>query len=556
MGNYKGFTSVQLRKPKRSKFDLSHEKKLSCRMGQLVPIFCTEVLPNDTVKLNSEVMIRLAPVLAPIFHRVQCFVHHMFVPTRLLYKDWEKFITNGRLGTETPPVPPQIYLDGLVIDGGTPTAETYASQGSLLDYLGFAPIQTTADLDAYITQPNKAIYISPLPVAAYYKVWYDYYRDRNYHADNEILPLLSGDFQQTVVTPDDKEDFLALKYRAWQHDYFTSALPWTQRGDEVLIPMDVNGGGADIIYKANSELRDSTGGSVALNTALTSSPGVSTLTIGSELARVENIDSISLSNTSISVVDLRAANRLQEWLERNAVAGSRYNESIMAHFARRTSDGRLQRAEYLGGGRVDVQISEVMTTAWSQDGTGTDIPPANMSGRGVAYNKTNRIRYNCEEHGFVISIMSIMPTSAYMQGSHRMFWNRNTFLDYPWPSFANIGEQPVATYEIYQSPATVPYIDTEENEFVDGTLFGYQSRYADWKYIPSTVHGEFRTSLDYWHLARKFASAPTLGEQFVTFEDALQDRIFAVAETDTLWCYIYNNCSVVRSLPYFGTPVI
>ncbi|MEM2002457.1 MAG: major capsid protein, partial [Candidatus Methanomethylicaceae archaeon] len=245
---------------------------------------------------------------------------------------------------------------------------------------------------------------------------------------------------------------------------------------------------------------------------------------------------------------LRTAARLQEWLERNAVAGSRYNESIMAHFGRRTSDGRLQRAEYLGGARQAIQISEVMTTAYSQDAESNIVPPANMTGKGLSYGNQNRFRRNFEEHGFVLGIMSVMPTSAYMQGIPRMFINRNSFLDYPWPSFAHLGEEPVYDYEVYADPTTVPNVNEEPS------VFGYQSRYSDWKWLPSTAHGDFRTTLDFWHLDRKFESKPVLGQQFVQFEDELQDRIFAVAETDTLWCYVRNEVSVIRSLPYFGTP--
>lgn len=541
MSTYKGFTKVKLRKPERSKFDLSHEKKLSTRMGRLTPVFVSETLPNDTFRVNTEVMLRLAPLLAPIYHRVNVFVHFFFVPMRLLYKDWEKLITNGRLGTETPPEMPWMQISDLL---GTGDANKLRP-GSLADYLGFKPI-TDAEIDAW-TVGQDQIQINPLPAAAYYKVWYDYYRDRNYVADDELLPMTSGIKSSFAYI-----NMWNLRTRAWQHDYFTSALPWTQRGTEVLMPIDGTG---SVTYLDNSELRDASGGSVALNTNLQSSPGVSTLMIGAELARVENIDEVQVTNSNISINDFRQAVRLQEWYERNAVAGSRYNESIMAHFARRTSDGRLQRAEYLGGGRVNVQISEVMTTAWSTDADDNAVPPANMTGRGATYSKSNSFRYNCEEHGFVLGIMSVMPTSAYMQGIPRMFLNRQTFLDYPWPSFAHLGEQEVYKYELYGDPTTVPQY-AGEGVSQEPPRFGYQSRYADWKWIPSTAHGDFRTSLDFWHLDRKFESVPTLGEQFVTFEDALQDRIFAVSEVDTLWCYIYNRVSCVRSLPYFGTPML
>lgn len=540
MSTYKGFTKVKLRKPQRSKFDLSHEKKLSARMGKLVPVFVSETLPNDTFKVNTEIMLRLAPLVAPIYHRVNVFVHFFFVPMRLLYKDWEKFITNGRLGTETPPVAPYEYITAMWNE-----ENDWLAVGSLMDYLGMRPIPVSE----HASWENSNSYpFSPLPAAAYYKIWYDYYRDRNYEMDNEILPLPSG---YTGNVSGAWAELYQLRTRAWQHDYFTSALPWTQRGDEVLMPVDVVP-----VYRESAILTGIEGGTDTggtLGTTLVSSDYVTTydpITGGPVQVGIDNIESIQ--NTSVSINDLRQAVRLQEWLERNAVAGSRYNESIMAHFARRTSDGRLQRAEYLGGGRVPVQISEVMTTAWSSDGDDNDVPPANMAGRGATYSNKNSFRYNCEEHGFVMGIMSVMPTSAYMDGTNRMFMKRQSFLDYPWPSFANLGEQPVYKWELYTDPTTAPILDEEE----DAPLFGYQSRYADWKYIYSSAHGDFRTSLDYWHLDRKFETVPSLGKEFVTFEDELQDRVFAVAEADTLWCYVHNNVSVVRSLPYFGTPML
>lgn len=539
MSSFKGFTTVELRKPTRSLFDLSHEKRISFKMGELIPVFISETVPNDTFRCNTEVMLRLAPLLAPIMHRVNCFVHYFFVPNRLLWKEWELFITNGRLGTETPPIPPFVEIAEV---GGI--GQSLLDNGSLADYLGISPI-TDAGCAPYFGAP-----LDLMPFAAYNKVWYDYYRDRNFVADNTFLPMSSG--LNGGMIPLDMASILTKRERDYQKDYFTSALPWTQRGNEVLMPL-VGSGVVSLNTSSTNAmlLKQANGGATIIgpNTLQADATGNLEAITGSQNAVMDPNGRLTatVDSSGVSINDLRRSIRLQEWLERNALAGSRYNESIMAHFARRTSDARLQRAEYLGGGKVTIKISEIVTTAWSQDGAANDVPPANMAGHGLSFGNTNQFSYNCEEHGFVIGIMSVMPNTAYMQGIPRMFAQRRTFLDYPWPSFAHLGEQPVYKYELYNDTTNYPNSNNRP-------VFGYQSRYADWKYIPSSSHGDFRTSLDFWHLTRKFSSSPVLGFLFNNFETTLPDRIFAVSGVQTLWAYIYNNVSVKRSLPYYGTP--
>lgn len=536
--SYKGFTSVEMRKPERSLFDLSHEVRLSTRMGKLTPIYTAEVMPNDTFYINNEVMLRLAPMLAPIMHRVNVYVHHFFVPNRILASWWEQFITNGRLGTETPPVPSNATIASIGA-----LAQNLLSKGSLADYLGIPPIADGGSA-GWTTRT-----IDLLPFAAYQKIWYDYYRDRNFVADPTFLPMAPGTIGSNLA------DLLRIRYRCWEHDYFTSSLPWTQRGAAVLLP--VIGSSTTINYLPTSRLLTNAGANPAVNTLVGSSNvsnnnlyvNKTTAADAGFQGRVENIDNIQFGNTVTTINDFRRAQRLQMWLERQAVAGSRYNETIYAHFARRTSDARLQRAEYLGGGKVPVQISEVVAPNWSNDGTG-NVPAGNMAGHGLSYGHTNKAKFNAEEHGFVMSIMSIMPTSGYMQGIPNMFRRRNTFLDYPWPLLAHLGEQPVYNNEIFMDTTSI-----NVNRAND-PIFGYQSRYADWKFEYSRVSGDFRDTLNRWHLTRTFATQPVLGETFNTFEDALQNRIFAVSNVDTCWLYIYNSVKVRRSLPYFGTPML
>lgn len=545
MSQYGGFTTVELRKPQRSKFDLSHEVRLSTKMGRLTPIFCIETLPNDSFKIDSEFMMRFAPLISPIMHRVNLFLHVFYVNNRLLWKDWEKFITNGRLGTETPPVPPNAFVN--VIQG---RGLGHLNLKTPSDYLGVGQI---TDADA----GYDGVAIDLMPHAAFYKVWYDYYRDRNYVDDNEHLPLASGVLSNGATI----DDLFNNKIRDWQKDYYTSALAFTQRGDEVLMPL-VGSGEGIVDYMDFSLVKSSAGAPITADKLMGNS---TTFGAGGDLAvdktsignagvrgRIENIETIDvdIDSSSVSINDLRRAVKLQQWLERQALAGSRMNETIWAHFNRRTSDGRLQRAEYLGGAKMVVKVSEVLTTAYSEDDAAEVVPPGNMAGRGMVLEGSGPIRYNCEEWGFIVGVLSVMPTSGYMQGTDRMFLARNTFLDYPWPLLAHLGEQPVLKYELYQSAANTPADRTTQ------PLFGYQSRFADWKHKQSRCAGDFKTSLDHWHLTRKFASSPTLGSTFVNFETDLQDRVFAVSGVDTLWCYIYNKIDVIRSLPYYGTPML
>lgn len=527
MSTFKGFDSVELRSPKSSNFDMSHERRVTTRMGKLTPIMIKETLPGDYWKLDSEVMLRLAPLLAPIMHRVNVYVHGFFVANRTLWQDWELFITGGRLGTETPPVPPYFDMEQ-ALDQSLGVFEL----STLSDYLGIPEIPD-ADIALWAGRTLDA-----MPYLAYQKVWNDYYRDQNYEADLEGKQDLSTAYLPAPSGNQTNYGLMFIRNRKWEHDYFTSALLFTQRGDEVTLPVSVE------VNQARRVLDDA----LSANGAWTiGSPGLE----GSNIFDSGSFETkIVGEGVSVTINELRVANALQRWLERNALAGSRYSESLKAHWDVNSSDGRLQRAVYLGGSKVAVKVSEVLTTAFSKDDADVTVPPANMSGHGLTFGNTKGMSYRCEEHGFILLIMSIMPTSAYMQGIPRMFLHRNTYLDYPFPEFAHLGEQEVFDDEIYADPTSVPANRTNP------PVFGYQSRYVDWKWEPSGAHGDFRASLDFWHLTRKFSSQPNLSAAFVTFEDELQDRVFAVSGVDTLWCYIYNNVSVQRKLPYFGTPML
>lgn len=536
---YAGFENVLLRKPQRSQFDLSHYKRSTTRMGRLTPIFITECVPSDTFRGSSEIIVRVAPLLAPIYDNLIMYVHYFFVPNRLLWEDWEEFITGGRLGVEaqpdSAPIPPYWTIEGLL----TNVADNMLKSG-LMDYLG-VPIFT--ELPGYVNPAQYAgIKLDAMPALAYQKTYMDWYRDRNFVPDDLIeFPVPSGEMADYEATE--------LRLRSYMHDYFTSALPFTQRGTEVLMPL---AGQGSVTYLDESLLFKNGGADPADAGALSgvgaTPPPRTVLTGGGDGLQLQNIDEVTLDSSSVSINDFRSAYALQVWYERNAIAGSRYNESSQAHFGVRPQDQRLQRSEYIGGGRVQIKISEIVSTAYSQDGSAT-VPLANLAGHGIGYGNTNQFRYFCAEHGFIIGIASIMNPPSYDGGLPRMF-RRRSFLDYPWPTFAKLGEQQVDKAELFASAANLT-----EDENGQIPLFGYQSRYADWKWMPSTNHGDFHDTLLFWTLTRVFESSPVLGQSFVEFDETTQERIFAVNnEADNFWLYVSNMISAVRPLPYFGTP--
>lgn len=545
MSTFKGFSSVQLQKPQRSYFDMTHDKRISTRMGKLTPCLIMEAIPGDAFHGSSEMLVRLAPMLAPIYDQIQVYVHYFFVPNRILWDEWETFITGGRLGVGIDPVnapiPPYINLG--TVEASTPQ---HLAKGSVADYLG-VPLLLEQGTD------YSGLSIDALPFAAWVCVWYNYYRDRNMLDIGETEEWKALSSGEVDGIPYSFAELMQGRTRDYQKDYFTSALPFTQRGEEVLMPLE---GSGTVTYLDTSRVFTSGGLTPADDTLFGTTAGqpsdfrvdkANAAAVGTD-GRIENIDEVLLSSSNVSINDFRSAYALQVWLERNAIAGSRYTESIQAHFAVKPQDSRLQRPEYIGGGRIPVKISEVLTTAFSSDGEAI-VPAGNMQGHGVTYGDTNRFKYYCPEHGFIIGIMSIMNPASYHQGMPRMF-RRRSFLDYPWPTFAKLGEQIVEKAEIYATPATLTPGE-------DGTLplFGYQSRYADWKYIPNSNHGEFHDTLLFWTLTRDFSAAPTLSSTFLHFDPTTQDRIFAVdGEGDNVWVYVHNKVGVKRALPYFGTP--
>lgn len=513
----KVFNQIQLRRPKKSKFDLSHERKLTTKMGQLTPVLCQDVMPGDSFRVNTEMLMRLQPLLTPVMHRINATIHFFYVPNRLLYTEWEDWITGGKDGTFNG-IWPYVRVD-------SSNYQTLFGKKTLADYLG---------LPSFPNPVSETIDVSALPFAAYQKVFDDYYRDSTLQAE-VFTPLVSGNNNSQA-------ELFKLRLRNLERDYFTSALPFAQRGPEVTVPGNVN-------YKEPATYEN--GGAITSPAGLNvdgDSGGVSGVPRGiypvgftSESGYIDNIESLG-----ITIRDLRRSNRLQEWLEKNAVAGGRYVEQILAHFGIHTGDSRVQRSEYLGGGKMPVIFSEVLQTSGTAPSAGgyTETPLGEMGGHGISAGSKAGFKHMFKEHGYVIGLLSVLPVNTYQQGIPRHFM-RDDKLKFPWPEFAQIGEQEILNAEIFT-----------DGSVNDDLTFGYQSRYAECKFNHSTVHGDFKDTLNFWHLGRQFATRPALNEDFIKAD--IDKRIFAVTDPaeDSLLVNIYHDISAIRPLPYFGTPTL
>lgn len=485
------FNSTKVQRLKRNRFDLSHEFKFSGNMGDLYPVCLIDTVPGDKFDISAECFIRFAPMLAPVMHRIDVYVHHFFVPNRILWDGWDEFIT-----------------------GRAERAAPYVFTNSL----------NTAPLFQYLGVPRPAVplqnfEVNALPFAAYQMIFNEYYRSEQLQ-DEVAFKCIDGDNSANG-------DLGVLRARGWMHDYFTSALPNPQMGNAVGIPLDL------LVVGQNSN----PGGTTidGLPDDLKVNPGHTDAAFPDGTLFATNTGAPGMSG---SINDLRRANALQRFLERLNVAGDRLNEFIFGMFGVRTSDSRLQRPEYICGYKNPVSISDVPNT------TGTDdAPQGNLAGYGLAAGSGNHGSYFCEEHGFIMGIMSVIPKPAYQQGLARKFTRFDRF-DYFTPMMANIGEQPILNKELYMDLTM-----SEANE-----VFGYIPRYSEYKYETDRVAGDFTTTLNYWHLGRIFDDIPTLNAEFI--ECIPSTRIFSVIDpsTDHLYCQVKNHIYATRPMPKFGTP--
>lgn len=526
------FSKTRIKRQKYSTFNLSHDRKMSLNMGNLVPCLVQECVPGDQWKINTQQMLRMMPMIAPVMHEVNVFTHFYFVPNRLMFDGWEDFITGGENGLDATLLP-SVNLTTMQGSG-------LLNSGTLSDYLGL-PTRVS---------PSEPLPVSALPFAAYNLIYDQYYRDQNLQTStwDNIKEILDEGGSLNIMALQALR-FFDVKKRAWQRDYFTSALPFAQKGNAVNIPI---AGEAPIRWNqealGGTKARDFLSGNLVEWDSKDpihgdpNFPGAIVGPYGGVGDSGFNIDSsdkyyADLENASATTIsDLRRAFKLQEWLEKNARAGSRYVESILSHFGVRSSDARLQRAEYLGGGMSPVMISEVLQTSQSDQ-----TPLADMAGHGLNLGKNGSVGKFCEEHGYIIGIMSVMPKTAYQQGIPRHFLKSDKF-DFFWPEFQHIGEQEIWQAELY-AQTNQPF-----------KTFGYIPRYSEYKYSPSSVHGYFRSSLDFWHLGRIFDNEPELNADFIEADPS--NRIFAVEDPSEhkLIVHMFHNIKARRMMSYFGDP--
>lgn len=542
-----------------SNFNMSHSYKCGMNMGYLVPIGVYDVLPNDTWHLSTSAFIRLASMKFPLMDNLNCKIYHFFVPNRILWSKWQKFISEDV--DENLPEVPYVTLGDLKATGNL-------AINTLCDYMGL-PVNNNI--------PDTSIEnVSILPFLAYQKVWNDYFRDQNlqediFSQDNPSLYEFMEGKEGKVAINDTATDYFAeflfsLRKKAWEKDYFTSALPDPQLGEPVPVPVNVKVSGnislydTDLYFDINktNAVRLSQNvpveGAENLNVELTNNDKEGPLKAASY--NVSNILPSSISGKldknsnltgtgSFNLNDLRVASAIQRFRELLSRAGHRYKETILSIFNQVTPDYRLDRPQFLGSTNIPVQISDIPQTSQTTTGSADASPLGTLAGRGTVAGGQQTCSFHAPEHGYVISLACVVPRTSYMNGLDRKFSRLDRY-DYFFPQFEELGEQAILKKEIFA---------TGDND-TDNDVFGYAPRYSEYKYIPSTVHGDFTKSMDFMTMVRKFQSAPNLNGDFVTPDDELCRRPFAVQQEglSNLYCMFQNNVLARRPMQKLPVP--
>nr|UXQ88057.1 MAG: major capsid protein [Microvirus sp.] len=516
------FSQVPKAQIQRSSFDRSHGLKTTFDAPFLTPIFVDEALPGDTFNLKMTGLARLATPIYPTMDNMFMETFFFAVPIRLVWDNWQRF--NGE---QDNPADSTDYL----IPQMTSLPTTGYANGSFHDYMGL-PTQV----------PDMKH--SALWHRAYHLIWNQWFRDENLNDSREV-PMGDGP---------DNPDIYDLLPRGKRHDYFTSALPWPQKGDPVVVPLGDSAPvtGIGVLPTTSEPWRTVPVGVYESNTpAPVTYDGNKVSTLDSIYVeqsviagQSHNIIADLTAATTVTINTLREAFQIQRLLERDARGGTRYTEIIRAHFGVTSPDARLQRAEYLGGGSSPINITPVASTVPTDIGGTT--PQGNLAAIGTATLNKHGFVKSFTEHTLILGMVVVRADLTYQQGLNRM-WSRETRYDFYWPALAHLGEQAILNKEIYASGIALD----------DEAVWGYQERFAEYRYKPSMITGKMRSndaqSLDAWHLAEDFAALPPLNEIFITSNPPI-DRIVAVpSEPDFLLdCHFQMRCA--RPMPLYGVP--
>lgn len=531
---------------KRTKFDRSHVYKTTFDSGKLIPVFIDEVLPGDTTRMSVNYFARLATPIKPIMDNIYLDWFFFFVPNRLVWEHWQNFCFEQEdPGDNTDYVIPTVTASG---NSGN------AYIGSLWDYFGL-PVNTPGILSG----------VSALPFRGVYLIYNEWFRDENLQKSikiqkgdaNEVLDSARSSEQPSWVfsSATNIVPGLACPPRGKRHDYFTSALPWTQKGPGVSIGLAGTApiqGTATLTMPNGVSLLDRQSGNLyasVVGTAVRSGSGATSVWYepGTGNTSVPNVSSdgwfANLDESSIFTINsLRTAFQMQKFYERLARGGSRYTEVLRSFFGVVSPDARLQRPEFLGSFTKMVNVNPIAQTSATDDTS----PQGNLSAYGVTAAKFHGFTKSFVEHGYIFGFVCARADLTYQQGINKM-WLRSTVYDFYWPTFAHLGEQAIELREIYAQ-------GTE----ADTTVFGYQERYAEYRYKPSQITGKFRSSvtggnLDVWHLSQFFSNAPTLNEEFIVENPPIK-RIVAVPSEPEFLLDVGFRYTTVRPMPMFGTP--
>lgn len=495
----------------RSNFDLVHDHKTTMNFGTLCPLMCIEAVPGDVFNISHEALIRLAPMLAPVMHNMTFKAHSFFVPTRLLWDNFEEYYAK----TDNTPGVPHVF----------PYVEiSNANWTRLHDYIGLPrPAVATGNVKITATQ-----------LAAYQCIYDNYYRDQN------LITTLGDKYWKLVNGDNDANTELKeMRNVSWMHDYLTSCLPTPQKGDPALLSI---ANMPDLPLLA-SDLYWPGGGNQLTWTVAPSGGGPTnaTIDVGTAGINAEMYVPLSTVNATVPIDEFREAYKTQEWLERAMRGGSRFIEVIRSHFNVKSSDARFQRPEYICGIQTPIIVSEVLQT-----GETADTPQGNMAGHGVSAGSSSSSKFFVEEPGYILTIAFCTARTAYQNGVDKQFLKYNDNFEFYWPEFAQLSEQAVYNREVH--------IDHAQPDGV----FGYIPRYAEYKFVNSRVSADFRAGepLSFWHLGRELATTVALNKTFIELTPEDTERIFAVQDgTDPIYLHLLNRVYASRLMPYYGDPL-